>query len=252
MYANYHTHTKRCQHAEGEDKEYVEAAIKAGMKILGFSDHCPWIFSDGYISNIRMHPSEVDDYFSSLENLKKEYNKDIKIFIGFEAEYVPELIEAQDAFLSDYPVDYMILGQHFLGNEADSIYTGTPTDSEAILRRYVDTVIEGMETGKYLYTAHPDVIHFIGADDIYEKHMTRLCQYLKGKGFPVEINMLGAFQGRHYPSDRFLSIVKKVGNSCIIGVDAHTPAQLLNENGINICNKIMDQYQFTLCKPLME
>lgn len=43
MKANYHTHTFRCKHADGEDKEYVEAAIKAGIKTLGFSDHCPWI-----------------------------------------------------------------------------------------------------------------------------------------------------------------------------------------------------------------
>lgn len=249
MYANYHTHTARCQHAEGEDREYVEAAIRAGMKILGFSDHCPWVFPDGYVSNIRMHPSEVDDYFSSLESLKKEYEKEIKILIGFEAEYVPELMEAQDTLLSDYPVDYMILGQHFLGTETDSIYTGTPTNDENRLKRYVDLVTGGMETGRYLYLAHPDVIHFTGADDIYEKYMTRLCQYLKKKEIPVEINMLGAFQGRHYPSDRFLRIVKKVGNTCIIGVDAHTPEQLINKNGVNICNEIIEKYQFTLCEP---
>ena len=36
MYANYHTHTKRCQHAVGEDREYVEAAIAAGIQVLGF------------------------------------------------------------------------------------------------------------------------------------------------------------------------------------------------------------------------
>ncbi len=39
--ANYHTHTKRCRHAVGEDREYVEAAIEAGLKVLGFSDHTP-------------------------------------------------------------------------------------------------------------------------------------------------------------------------------------------------------------------
>ena len=33
MLANYHTHTKRCQHAGGEDREYVEAAIQAGDRI---------------------------------------------------------------------------------------------------------------------------------------------------------------------------------------------------------------------------
>ena len=35
MYANYHTHTKRCGHAEGEDKEYIEAAIKAVISETG-------------------------------------------------------------------------------------------------------------------------------------------------------------------------------------------------------------------------
>lgn len=35
---NYHTHTTRCYHASGKDEEYVKAAIKAGIKELGFSD----------------------------------------------------------------------------------------------------------------------------------------------------------------------------------------------------------------------
>ncbi len=38
---NYHTHTSRCGHAGGSDEEYVQAAIKAGYQILGFSDHAP-------------------------------------------------------------------------------------------------------------------------------------------------------------------------------------------------------------------
>ena len=37
--ANYHTHTARCGHAIGTDEEYVQAAIQAGLKTLGFSDH---------------------------------------------------------------------------------------------------------------------------------------------------------------------------------------------------------------------
>ena len=39
MIANYHTHTWRCHHADGTEREYVENAIAAGIKILGFSDH---------------------------------------------------------------------------------------------------------------------------------------------------------------------------------------------------------------------
>jgi len=46
MIANYHTHTPRCNHATGEERAYVEQAIKKGLKILGFSDHTPYIFPE--------------------------------------------------------------------------------------------------------------------------------------------------------------------------------------------------------------
>ncbi|MFV0479993.1 MAG: PHP domain-containing protein [Anaerorhabdus sp.] len=39
---NFHTHTYRCKHAIGRDEEYVIEAIKAGVKVLGFSDHMPF------------------------------------------------------------------------------------------------------------------------------------------------------------------------------------------------------------------
>ena len=46
MIVNYHTHTTRCNHASGTEKEYVEAAIETGLKVLGFSDHTPYPFPD--------------------------------------------------------------------------------------------------------------------------------------------------------------------------------------------------------------
>lgn len=246
MKANYHTHTARCQHAVGDDREYVEAAIERGLDILGFSDHCPWIFNDGYVSNIRMLPSQLDNYFDSIERLKKEYAADITLYAGFEAEYIPSLMEKQDKLLADYPVDYMILGQHFLGVENDSVYTGQPTQDDSRLIRYVDTVIEAMDSGRYLYIAHPDLIHYTGSAALYEQEMTRLCQYLKKRQIPIELNLLGALEGRNYPSDRFLQIAKKAGNSCILGIDAHNPKQILEMAGYNRCMQWVESYHFNL------
>ena len=57
---NYHTHTKRCNHAEGCEREYVEQAIANGMKTLGFSDHAPYLFTDGYYSAFRMRVEELE------------------------------------------------------------------------------------------------------------------------------------------------------------------------------------------------
>ena len=132
MLANYHTHTYRCHHAFGEDRAYVENAIADGMKVLGFSDHCPWIYPDGYVSPVRMLPSKLDSYFNSLTSLREEYKHDITIYIGFEAEYLPELIPLQDKLFSGYPIDYLILGQHTLTREPGQT-TLTVTADESFL-----------------------------------------------------------------------------------------------------------------------
>lgn len=249
MLANYHTHTYRCHHARGEDREYVEQAIAGGMKILGFSDHCPWIYGDGYVSGSRMAPEELDGYFRSLLDLKAEYKNDIDIYIGFESEYHPDLIEAQDKLFSDYPVDYMLLGQHSILREPFSPYAGgAPTSSEDELKMYVDLLIEGMESGRYLYVAHPDLLNYNGSDESYRLHFTRLCRYLKEHDIPVEINLLGLRDGRHYPSDRFFRIAQEVGNTAIIGCDAHFPEALSDKEPIKKCELFAEHYNLTLHK----
>lgn len=247
MLANYHTHTKRCRHAGGEDREYVEAAIQAGLKILGFADHCPWIYPDKeFVSGIRMKPQEVDGYFYSLESLRKEYAKDIKIYIGLETEHCPDMIPDQDKLLAGYPLDYMICGQHYLGVEYVSFYTGQPHGDEAFLKEYVDTVIDGINSGRYLYLAHPDLVNFTGEDVVYRRHMKRLCEVLREKDVPVEINVLGLATGRHYPSKRFLEVAKETGNKAIIGVDAHAPKHLLKLDCIKNAEELAAEYNLPI------
>lgn len=247
MIANYHTHTKRCHHASGEDREYVEAAIEAGLKILGFADHCPWVYPDKeFVSGIRLAPWEVDDYFYSLESLKKEYAKDIKIYIGFETEHCPDMIPEQDKLLADYPLDYMICGQHFLKAEYESFYAGRPHADEEFLKAYVDTAVAGMKSGRYLYMAHPDLVNFTGDEAVYRSHMVRLCKALKELDIPVEINVLGLSEGRRYPAKRFLELAKETGNKAVVGIDAHSPKQLLNMETVERAKVLCKEYQLQL------
>lgn len=246
MFANYHTHTARCGHATGEDREYVEAAIRSGIRVLGFSDHCPWVYPDGYKSHIRMTPDKLDGYFSSLISLREEYSHDITIYIGLEAEYIPELMDAQDVLLSGYPLDYMILGEHFTQREPLGRYTGRPTADESDLIRYVDMAIEGLSSGRYTYLAHPDLIYFTGDTDVYDQQMTRLCRFLKENELPVELNMLGAAAGRNYPGRRFLSLAQKVGNTAIIAADAHYPEALESTKAEQLCQRLAKRFDLQL------
>ena len=105
MIANYHTHTPLCHHAQDSEREYVETGIARGLKILGFSDHSPYIFPGEYYSGHRMFPEWTEKYFRTLTDLQAEYKKEIEIHIGFEMEYYPELFEKTLRFLEPYPCE---------------------------------------------------------------------------------------------------------------------------------------------------
>ena len=161
MLFNYHTHTKRCNHATGEDREYIEAAIQGGLKSLGFSDHAPYIFPDGHQSFFRMKQDQLHEYAETIRALAKEYEKDIRIFCGFELEYYPDFHKDEMAFLSQVNPDYLILGQHFIGNERNDFPAhNRPNMGDMYLVAYVTQTIAGLATGDFLYLAHPDVIGY--------------------------------------------------------------------------------------------
>ena len=231
MKANYHTHTFRCLHAIGSDREYIENAIVGGLEVLGFSDHCPFSFENGFRSHMRMTPKDIDGYFKTLTDLKKEYEKDITVYIGFEAEFIPELNDNFESLIKGYPVDYLILGQHYFEPETYGRYVGSHGE-KGFLTEYVDSVIAGLETGKFKYLAHPDLPRTLEDTEEYYEQYKRLCLYLKEKDIPVEYNMLGFDEYRWYPSDAFFEIAAEVGNKLIVGCDAHEP-QVLSDRQLH-------------------
>ena len=105
MIANYHTHTWRCRHADGTEREYVEAAIEAGLKILGFSDHTPQVYPGGYVCPVKMLPEELEGYVDTVLDLKREYKSDIEIHLGLEVEYLYTLWEPLLRLLEPYPIE---------------------------------------------------------------------------------------------------------------------------------------------------
>ncbi|MBQ7839579.1 MAG: histidinol-phosphatase [Lachnospiraceae bacterium] len=221
MIANYHTHTTRCHHATGTEREYVERAIEGGLKILGFSDHTPYPFPEGHVSGIRMSLKEMDDYTDTVLSLKKEYESDIEIHLGVEVEYYPRFFDKLLDFMKDYPVEYFLLAQHYTGDELEGVYSGKATDDPAVLERYCRQVTEAMETGRFTYLAHPDLINFTGDSGLYDSHMRTLCRNANRCNMPVEINFLGLYEGRNYPDRRFWKIVGEEGCQVIFGADAH-------------------------------
>jgi histidinol-phosphatase (PHP family) len=206
----------------------VETAIGRGLKILGFSDHTPMPYPEGYVSHVKMRMDQLEDYVDTVLALRKEYAREIDIRLGLEVEYYPAYFENLVRFTGQFPIEYYILGQHCLGNEIGDLDVFRQTSDPHTLQRYCDQTIEALKTGCFTYFAHPDVLHFTGDAAVYEEKMRKLCLEVKALQIPMEINFLGIWNHRHYPNAHFWEIAGEVGNTVIFGADAHQAEKVWN------------------------
>lgn len=231
---NIHTHTKRCGHAVGEDEEYVTAAIHAGIKVLGFSDHIP--FPENTVVDDRMKMSELDDYILSITSLKNKYHDQIDIRIGFECEFYPEKKEYYEYLLSR--VDYLILGQHYSTiNGIDYCYLAT----DELVLKYAKQACAGIESGYFTYLAHPE--YFMLSRNTWSQACTNafemICQVAAKNNFPLEINLKGLSYGKQhfndyytyfYPHQEAVKFLQKYKINLVYGLDCHNPKKFLTMN----------------------
>ena len=251
MLFNYHTHTKLCNHAVGESREYIEAAIARGLKTLGFSDHAPYLFPTKELCEKPRHSMRLDQlhsYVDGVRTLAKEYKDDIRILCGFELEYYPDYHEEETALLRSVSPDYLLLGQHYIGNENRERLVHGTTDETALIA-YATQAIAGLSTGDFLYFAHPDLPGWNCGKEVSAREYRRICEFAKKKNIPLEINFLGLGTNRCYPSKEFFTIAAEVGNEVIFGIDAHTPEafsavevekkalRMVNELGLKLVEK---------------
>ena len=242
MHANYHTHTPRCNHASGTEREYIEKAIEAGITLLGFSDHTPYLFPGDYYSTFRMYPQELPGYVSTLRKLKAEYQDQLDLRIGVEAEYYPEYFPQTLDLLRENGIEYMILGQHVIGDEPEGPFSSRPTTDISDLEHYCRQVIAGMDTGLFTYLAHPDLIHFVGAPHAFRQWIGVLIREARDHGVPLEYNLLGLREQRNYPGALFLELVAQENLPLVLGVDAHLPEHLTNTEQLVQARAILDRF----------
>ena len=243
MIYNYHTHTERCSHATGTEEEYIKRAIENGVKYMGFSDHFPFLRSDGKESSFRIPLNMVDDYFDTINALREKYKNEIDIKIGFEMEYYPENFEEMLENAKKYGAEYLIMGEHFTKEElAGVVPSSAPSDSAEKLKNYVDCVCSAIASGAFTYMAHPDLINFTGDDETYISEMRRICRASREYDIPLELNFLGMREGRHYPVDLFWKIVGEERSPVTFGFDAHSVRAAFDSASLEKAKEMVKKY----------
>ncbi|MBR2927776.1 MAG: histidinol-phosphatase [Oscillospiraceae bacterium] len=239
---NYHTHTMRCGHAAGSDEDYVLAAIEAGWKVLGFSDHAPWPYRSGYTNlGVRMTTDMLKEYCASVRALQEKYKGRIRIYLGLECEYFPAYMDWLREQKEKLGLDFLIFGNHFEDSDEDGIYYGAAPLKEHALS-YCKNALLGMETGLFSYFAHPDLflMNYPVFDETAKQVSETICRRALELHIPLEYNLQGQrleergkAKGVGYPKRDFWEIAGKVGNEVIIGMDAHSPDALIDSERYN-------------------
>lgn len=115
-----HVHTPFCPHGTKDDFVlYIEKAIKMGFHEISFTEHAP--FPNEFIDPTPKQDSAMDfhkleEYIYILKTLKKEFEKDIKINIGLEVDFLIGYESKTTELLNQYghEFDDSILSVHFL------------------------------------------------------------------------------------------------------------------------------------------
>lgn len=241
---NFHTHTYLCHHAEGDMEEYVKRAISGGVKYMGFSEHFPLVLSNGKQSPFRMYVEDVSLYRQTVDELKEKYKGKIQLYLGFEMEYYPGNFSRMLENAKAYGAEYLIMGEHFYCPEdtPDIYHASVKTEDEERLRAYTAAVVEGIAQEIFTYVAHPDVLHFVGNEALYQSEFRKICQAAKVHKTPLEINFLGIRTGRYYPNEKLLQIMGEEGAPVTFGFDAHDAQSAYDGASLEVALSLVKKY----------
>lgn len=233
---DYHTHHKRCGHARGNIRDYIEAAIQKGINYIGISDHSPYFASeeDHPYPHITMRKSEFPEYVSEVLSLKEEYKGKINVMLGVEADFFPDHIDVYRKQLEKYPMDYIIGSVHFVNGT--SIFNKQQWDGlctkEKIAKKeaYYHLIEQSAKSGLFQILGHIDAMKGFYPDftSIQTAALEHTLKVISEYDVAIEINTSGKTKdcGGWYPADEILEMALHYDVKVTFGSDAHDPERV--------------------------
>lgn len=239
MKFDLHTHHERCGHAEGQIRNYIDAAIAEGLSVIGISDHSPYFGSeeDQPYPSIAMAQSEFSRYIEEVIQLKEEYAGKIDVLLGVESDFFPEHVERYRQIYDRYPLDYIIGSVHQSGGV--SIFNRNRwkrlNEQEQIQHKeeYYDLIQQSARSGMFQILGHIDAMkaYYPAFSDLPTVKVEETLKVIGECKLAIEINTSGKTKdvGGWYPSDSMLEMALRYGVDVTFGSDAHIPSRVADE-----------------------
>ncbi|KGE20754.1 histidinol-phosphatase [Paenibacillus wynnii] len=240
MKFDLHTHHFRCGHADGNIRDYIEAGIKAGLGVIGISDHTPYFAHpvEQAFPQIAMGKSELEAYVNEVLSLKKEYAGVIDVLLGIESDFFPESAPLYQKTLEAYPFDYVIGSVHNLGgvsifNKGRWKKLGSIEQMD-VKTEYYHLISQSAKSGMFQILGHIDAMkgnYPAFADIQVPADVDECLRTIADCGIAIEINTSGKtkLSGGWYPSDAILERALHFGVDVTFGSDAHKPSRVADE-----------------------
>lgn len=259
---NFHTHSTFCD-GKASPEEMIKIAIEKKFNVLGFSSHSMFPFSSDWHLQSREHKN----YVNEIRRLKKLYENQINIQLGFEADFIAGVASPDFSNYADFNPDYLIGAVHYVPGkngfiEADGNFETTREkiktvfdgDRKKAVQSYFDFERTMIKNCNFTILAHPDLIRkqnspkapdtfFDETADWYKNEIRETADAIAKSEICVEINTGGMARGyldSPYPSKYFLELLYEKNVPITINSDAHTPDNLDFgfDDAINFAKKI--------------
>ncbi|MFO1486123.1 MAG: histidinol-phosphatase [Verrucomicrobiaceae bacterium] len=241
MFYDSHMHTPLCKHAWGEPEEYAQQALKAGLKGIIFTCHCP--MPDGFWPTVRMSESEFDTYVALVQRAADAFKGKLDIRLGIESEYFPGYEDYIASLHQRAEFHYVLGAVHWQAKEyLNKFETGT---IENFRRTYFDHLAKSAESGLYDCLAHPDLVKNYHPDSwcfaIVKNSVATALDRIAATGVAMELNTSGLNKSysEMNPGDEMLSMMAERKIPIVIGSDAHRSVRV-GEHFVTALNKLTE------------
>lgn len=239
VWNNYHTHTYRCGHAEGDVSDYVKKAAQLGMNRIGISEHAYIAGEEG--RRLRMTREDVPGYVKACRDMDGQSG--IRVLCGVECDYDP-LDEAffKEYYLGEFGMDYLVGSVHGLKGRPDlmDVFANTHFGVKQ-LRIYTDLYVKMIESRAFTFCAHPDLFGRPievaegagGWDENAAAAAREILDAAEANQAILEINTSGIWKTRErghgsiiYPREEFWEMASGRDIRVIINTDTHSIEKL--------------------------
>lgn len=223
LFYDSHMHTPLCKHAWGEPEEYAQQALKAGLKGIIFTCHCP--MPNGFWPTVRMSESEFDTYLAIVQRAADAFKGKLDIRLGIESEYYPGCEEYIAALHKRADFHYVLGAVHWQAKEyLNKFETGT---IENFRRTYFEHLAKSAESGLYDCLAHPDLVKNYHPDSwcfaIVKNTVSGALDRIAATGVAMELNTSGLNKSysEMNPGNEMLRMMADRKIPIVLGSDSH-------------------------------